>query len=122
MKKVMIGIGIVIATLALVVCLVPLKEVAYAVTVDYEDIETYYEDEPYAGVETYTEMVPLDYEVVESDIDVEGHTATVSVVVRNQDDIAGTFTVDLTVIYGCTFIAPGSIEIHSMFASDERAQ
>ena len=118
--KIGIAVGVVVVALALVVCLAPLKTVPYTVMVDYEDTETYYEDEPYADVETYTEMVPLDYEVVESDMDVEGHTATVSVVVRNQDDIAGTFTVDLTVIYGCTFIAPGSIEITSMFASDER--
>ncbi|MCJ7761161.1 hypothetical protein MUP59_08505, partial [Candidatus Bathyarchaeota archaeon] len=51
---------------------------------------------------------------------VEGVTTTVSVVVQNQDDIAGTFTVELTVIYGCTFIRPGSIEITSMFASDQQ--
>ncbi|MFW6105168.1 MAG: hypothetical protein ACOC7P_01140 [Chloroflexota bacterium] len=118
--KIGIAVGIVIAIGALVLCLVPLRDVPYTVMVDYEDIETYYEDEPYEDIETYTETVPLDYEVVESDIDVGGLTATVSVVVRNKDDIAGTFTVALTIIYGCTFIGPGSIEITSMFASDEK--
>ena len=120
MQKVMIGLGIVIAIAALVICLVPLKTVAYTVMVDYEDTETYYESEPYDDVETYTETVPLEYEVVESDIDVEGQTATVSVIVRNQDSVAGTFTVGLSVIYGCTFISPGSIQLTSMVASDEQ--
>ena len=118
MKKTVISVVIVVA-IALVVCFVPLKEVGYAVTVDYEDTETYYENEPYEDIETYTEMVPLDYEVVETEEYVEGDTAVVSVVVRNQDNITGTFTVDISVIYGCTFIAPGSIELTSMVASDE---
>ena len=120
MQKVMIGLGIVVAIAALVICLVPLKEVAYAVIVDYEDTETYYESEPYEDVETYTETIPLDYEVIESDEDVEGHTATVRVVVRNQDSVGGIFTVDFSIIYGCTFIGPGSIELTSMVASDEQ--
>jgi hypothetical protein len=63
MKKVTAGIGTVIAII-LVVCLVPLKTVAYEVTVDYEDIETYYEDEPYELTETYYEDEP--YEVTET--------------------------------------------------------
>jgi len=93
--KIGIVVGIAIAILALVICLVPLKTVAYTVMVDYEDTETYYESEPYEDIEIYTETIPLEYEVVESDIDVEGQTATVSVVVRNQDSVSGTFTVDL---------------------------
>jgi len=64
--KIGIVIGVVIAILALVVCLVPVKEVTYTVTVDYQGIETYYEDEPYEAVESYTELVPLDYEVIKS--------------------------------------------------------
>jgi hypothetical protein len=119
MKKVMIGIGMVTA-IALVVSLVPLVTVAYEVTVDYEDIETYYENEPYQDTETYTETVPLDYEVVDTEERVDGDTAVVSVVVQNQDNIAGTFIVDLNVVYGCTFIGPGSIELTSMVASDQQ--
>jgi len=113
-------IGVIVLVLALIVCLVPLKTAAYEVTVNYEDTETYYEDEAYEDIETYTENVPLDYEVVKSEEDTDGLTTTISVVVRNQDSIAGIFTVDLTVIHGCTFIGPGSIELTSMVASDEQ--
>ncbi|MGA2669947.1 MAG: hypothetical protein ABSF21_00800 [Dehalococcoidia bacterium] len=119
MKKAGIIISV-IAIIALVVCLVPLKEVAYAVTVDYEDTATYYENEPYNATEPYTETVPLDYEVVDTKERIDGDTTAVSVVVRNKDSIAGTFTVDFSVIYVCTFIAPGSIKATAMFASDQR--
>jgi hypothetical protein len=115
MKKVMIGIGIVIA-IALVVCLVPLKEVAYAVTVDYQDTETYYEDEPYLANETYTEDVPLSFEannyvradtieehqriviggIVIQDEIVEVPIKVACVKVKNTDDIAGNFTVSFS--------------------------
>lgn len=118
--KIGIAVGIVIIVAALVIWLVPLKTVAYTVMVDYEDTETFYENEPYEDIETYTETVPLEYEVIESDIDVEGQAATVSVVVRNQDSTAGTFTMGLSIIYGCTFISPGSIELTSMVTSDEQ--
>ena len=118
--KVGIVVGVVITIAALVVCLVPLKTVAYEVTVDYEVTETYYEDEPYPDTETYTETVPLDYEVIETEERVDWDIAVVSAVVQNQDSIAGSFVVDLTVIYSCTFIGPGSIELTSMFASDQQ--
>lgn len=117
--KIGITVGVVIAILALVACLVPLKEVAYAATVDYQDTETYYEDEPYEVTETYSEAVPLDYEVVESEGHAERVTAVFSVVVRNEDNIAGTFTVDFSVFYGCTFIEPGSIQVTTMPFSHE---
>lgn len=115
-----IAIGAVIVAAAVVACFAPLVTVSYEVTVDYEETETYYEDEPYEETESYTETAPLDYEVVDTDIDVEGQAATLSVVVRNKDNLAGTFTVELSAIYGCTFIAPGSIEITSLLASDEQ--
>jgi len=88
---------VVIAVLALVVCLVPLKTVAYTVMVDYEDIETYYENEPYEDIETYTETIPLDYEVVESEAYIEGTTPVVSVAVQNTDSVSGIFTVFLSI-------------------------
>jgi hypothetical protein len=112
--KIGITVGVVIAILALVVCLVPLKEVAYTVAVDYEDIETYYEDEPYEDTETYYETEPLDYDVVKSytevvkvfsrsdDFEESGFPRELGfgepapkgyVVVKNTDDIAGTFTI-----------------------------
>ena len=58
--KIGITVGVVIAIVALVAYLVPLKEVAYTVTVDYQDVETYYEDEPYEDAETYYESEPYD--------------------------------------------------------------
>lgn len=62
MKKVAISIGLVVVV-ALVFCLIPLKEVAYAITVDYEDTETYYESEPYEELQNVTK--PLDYQVLQ---------------------------------------------------------
>jgi hypothetical protein len=59
-KKIGIPIGIIVAA-ALVLCLVPLKTVAYTVMADYQDTETYYENEPYE--------VPLDYDVTKSYVD-----------------------------------------------------
>lgn len=58
--KIGITVGLVIAILALVACLVPLKQVAYAATVDYQDTETYYDDEPYEDMETYYENEPYE--------------------------------------------------------------
>lgn len=112
-KRIGIPMGIIIVA-ALVFCLAPLKTEAYTVMVDYEDTETYYEDEPYEVVETYTESVPLDYEVVDSEAYLEGTTAVASVTVRNKDDVAGTFTIDLLIMLGCTFIEPGSIRLTSV--------
>ena len=110
-------VGILIAVLALIVCLVPLKEVAYAVMVDYEDTETYYEDEPYEVTENYTEAVPCDYKVVESydaivqvldlgqgpvelDIPLQFQIGDLVpkgyVVIENTDDTIGTLTVQFT--------------------------
>ena len=115
MKKVVISIGIVIV-LALVVCLVPLKEVAYAVIVDYEDTETYYDNEPYEVTENYTEAVSLSFEassyvksdtieehqqiiigdVVVQDEIVEVPIYIACVEVKNIDDVAGEFVVSFS--------------------------
>jgi len=59
MKKAGIITGI-IAAIALVACVVPLKTASYTVMVDYEDTETYYEDEPYEVTEIYYEYEPWD--------------------------------------------------------------
>ncbi len=114
MKKVIISMGIV-AAVVVVGVFVPIVEVPYRVTVEYEDTETYYEAEPYEVVETYTETVPLDYEVVKSEAYVQGTTFFGSVEVRNKDSTSGVFTVDFLVVYGCTFISPGSIHITSHY-------
>lgn len=113
MRKAAIGIGIVIAVAALVVCLAPLKTVAYEVTVDYEDVETYYENEPYQVTENYTEIMPCDYKVIKSyyeivkvlyrdDEEIPGVPREVGfgdlapkgfVIIKNTDDTVGTFTI-----------------------------
>lgn len=114
--KIGIIIGVVIAIIAIVVCLVPLKTVAYTVTVDYEDTETYYENEPYEVTENYTEDVPLSFEadsyiktdtiqerhrivigdIVIQDEIVEVEIQVACVDVENTDDIAGAFTVSFS--------------------------
>jgi len=120
MKKVMISVGIVIAIAALVVCVAPLKEVAYALTVDYEDTETYYEDEPlqYRELDSSSRLVESEYysdvaqrplEDLENwaaaygyEIELSGQLVlvldywTLYVVIQNLDDIAGTFQVGYT--------------------------
>jgi len=108
-RKIGIAVGVIILVAAFVVCLVPLKEVAYTVTIDYQDIETYYETEPYEVNTTE----PLDYEVVTSytkivkvlyrdDFEIPGLERECDygdpapkgyVVVKNIDDAAGTFTI-----------------------------
>ena len=112
MKKVAIAI-VIIAIIALVVCLVPLKEVAYTVTVDYQDTETYYVDEPYEDTETYYETVPLDYEVVKAFAQVEGTTPVVYVTLQNRDSVSGTFTVQLTLWESGITITKSSMEFWS---------
>ena len=120
MKKTIIGI-VIVAAIVLVGVFVPVLEVPYTVTVEYQDTETYYEDEPYEVVETYTETVPLDYEVIRSEAYVQGITFHASVEVRNRDTVAGEFNVGLMVVYGCTFISPGSIHITSYTVLDDEA-
>ena len=104
--KIGIIIGVVIVILGLVICLVPLKEVACTVTVDYEDTETYYENEP-------LEYRELDSFTTEAIDDVRGHATmrgydlpdeivewpnfAVYVVVQNLDDVPGTFEI----LYTC---------------------
>ena len=114
--KIGIAVGIVIAIAALVVCLVPLKTVAYTVIIDYEDIETYYEDEPYEVTENYTENVPLSFEAngyVEEDVIYEHQQIIIGgivfqdeivevpiyiacVNVENTDDVAGEFIISFS--------------------------
>jgi len=104
--KIGIAVGVVIAIIALVVCLIPLKQVAYAVAVDYEDTETYYEnepyedaetyyeDEPYEDTETYYEIEPLTYEVVKSYTDTGSYTERRQIVIGGvvfQDEVVEVF-------------------------------
>jgi hypothetical protein len=106
--KVGIIVGLVVAVVAVAVCLIPLKEVAYAVTVDYEDTETYYEPLHYrelysfnGGAEDYIkfrddtshsgyELPELPNESVLSD------NWALYVLIQNLDDTVGTLQVDYT--------------------------
>ena len=118
--KIGITVGVVIAILALVVCLVPLNEVAYTATVDYQDTETYYETEPYEDTETYYETEPLEYRELDSFIGsggvneewiksravmygydlpdqiMEGSGFALYIAVQNLDDVPGTFEIRYT--------------------------
>ena len=114
--KIGIGVGIVIAVLALVICLVPLKEVAYAVTVDYEDTETYYVDEPYEVTETYTEDVQVEMEILEHRL-VRDFLLFVRGKVKNTGDQTlywGDVTIwveyEIEDLPGRTFLQPGGID------------
>ena len=94
----------------------PLKTVAYTALVDYQDTETYYENEPYQDTETYSEAAPLSYDAVKyvkedtinqrSQIIIGGVVFEDKVVavpiyiasvdVKNTDAIAGSFTVSFS--------------------------
>jgi len=145
--KIGIVAGVIVLIIALVVCLVPLKEVAYTATVDYQDTETYYEDEPYQDTETYNEAIPLSYDetsyvkddtikehrqiiiggVVFQDEVVEVPIQVASVDVKNTDDIAGSFTVSfsgITPIFGSPSLttkldlSPGEVKTATCPADD----
>jgi len=106
--------GITLAISAVVVCFVPLVNAAYTVTVNYEDTETYYEDEPYKdtetyyvdepyqAVETYLETETLEYHIVEhhygyamEDLPTgaEPPCAWAFISLLNTDTASGTFTI-----------------------------
>jgi len=103
-KRAGIIIGIIVV-IALVVCLVPLKEVAYAVTADYEDTETYYETEPlhyrtldsFSGAtEDWIKQRAAMYGYELPDKLVLNPDWSLYVVIQNLDDSAGTFQVRYT--------------------------
>lgn len=114
--KIGIIAGIIVIIAALVIWLVPLKTVPYTVMVDYEDIETYYENVAYNATETYTEDVPLSFEAdsyVDEDVIYEHHQIIIGgvvfqdeivevtiyiacVEVKNTDDVAGEFVVSFS--------------------------
>jgi len=87
-KKIAIALGVIAVVVALVACLVPLKEVAYTVTIDYQDTETYYEDEPYEVMEICYE--PLEYQYLGWGFGGGPHYK-----LMNRGEVAGHFTVRL---------------------------
>ncbi len=102
-KAIAIATGVIIAIIAVVGCLVPLKEVPYTVMVDYEDTETYYENEPYEDIETYYVdepyeetneiLVPLQYQVVTGG----GSQSIQYCTIMNRDEVGGHFTFRQTI-------------------------
>jgi hypothetical protein len=110
-KKVVIPIVIVVA-IALIVCLVPLKDVAYAVTVDYEDAVTYYEEEPYEETETYYK--PLEYQLEEQPFGTHGWDSGLYFTLMNCSDIAGNFTFRMT-----TYCMEGQIPEDAIFSDSQ---
>jgi len=108
--------AIVLVVATLVAWQVPMIQVPYTVMVDYEDTETYYEDEPYLATESYIEQVPLEFsadgyvttetheehhtiiigDVVFQDEIVEVESDVANVDVTNFDDVSGNFTVSFS--------------------------
>jgi len=94
MKKIVIGIAIAVA-IVLIVGFVPM------IATEHRYTETYYEDEPYEDVETYTEteFVPQ-VEIIEQYMDIYGDLLWVGGRVENSSNI--TFlTSDVVILAAC---------------------
>jgi hypothetical protein len=76
--KIVIGI-VVVAIIALVFCFVPLMEIPY--TVQYEDTEIFYEDEPYEHTYTTKEIIHLwpDLKTSRLEGEVDGRRQTIGI-------------------------------------------
>lgn len=90
-KGIGIAVSVIILVAALVVCLVPVKTVAYTVMVDYQ------EDEPYEATETYTETeLEPQVEILEHHADREGDSFWVRGMVKNINDVVlATFDISI---------------------------
>lgn len=106
-KKIGIAVGVIILVAALVVCLVPLKTVAYTVMVDYQDTEPLsYKDMGAEKVCTGTVWGSDSYGKYRIMDWIYGYV----VELKNTDEIGGTFTVELNCIYnGASFVKSQSI-------------
>ena len=111
--KIGLIIGSVILVLFLVFCLVPLKEVSYAVTVEYEDTETYYEEQPYESSETHTNSIPLQYRVTDAHDYIENGKPVLCVSLKNEDDSPGIFCIRFIIELSTISIGSGAINITS---------
>jgi len=108
--KIGIAIGVIVVILALVVCLVPLKTVAYTVTVDYQDTEPLsYKD---MGAEIVSTGTCYGYDSSTDRNRIFGWTYAYAVELKNTDEIAGTFTVQFEHISGgASFVGSQSIHL-----------
>ncbi|MBA7503125.1 hypothetical protein ES706_01732 [subsurface metagenome] len=134
-----IVVGVIIASVALVICLAPIKTAAYTEMVEYEDTETYYEDEPYEDTETYYETEPLTYEVVKSYTDTDSYKERRRIVIwgvvfqdevvevfypigcvtlQNTDSVRETFTVQFT-FYAVNKLDAGTLGGHPDFKFED---
>lgn len=116
-KRDRITVGITLGVVAVIFCFIPLKAVAYTVIVDYQDVETYYVDEPYEDTETYYEEEPYEdvetYRVPHREVTTEKYYISVwpsdwevleaisryetaYVTLKNTSNIAGTFIVSFS--------------------------
>jgi len=104
LKKVIIGI-VTFVVIALIVAFVPIVEVPYAETIQYEDTETYYDTQPltYEVVESHTETDSYNERrqiviggVVFQDEVVEVFYPVGYVTLQNKDNVSGTFGVQFT--------------------------
>lgn len=124
--KIAIGVFVLLVISALVISFAPLMDAAYTITIDYQDTETYYEDEPYEVIDTYYETEPLDYEVVEAylstDIQWEGEGVVppsipvvplCCVTLRNIDTVPGIFDVHFSFEVSHISISAESIRLWS---------
>lgn len=123
-KSIGIGVGMIVIA-AIIICFAPLQTVAYTVTVDYQDTETYYEDEPYEVTEAYTETVPVEIEIVEHHLVKEDYPPPASFSmtfirgkVKNTSNVTlASIDVKIWVKYqvegleGSVFDMPGSIDL-----------
>ncbi len=118
MKLAILGF-VALAVGALAVCFAPLVEAAYTVTVEYEDIETYYETEPYEVQVTE----PLDYEILQSYIDsdtfTERHRLIIGGVVFQDEIVEVTFPIGCVTLQNIDTV-PGTFGINfSFYAKDK---
>jgi len=99
MKSVLIATIIIL--LACVICVLPLKEVAYAITIEYEDMESFnatplsFESTNYTGLDTIqvyrqATLCSCSRKLVEVEVQIVGVNIT------NTDDIAGNFTISFS--------------------------
>ena len=73
--------GVIIPIVALVICFAPIKTAAYTVTVDYQDTETYYVNEPYEHSYTTKEKTLLwpDLETSHLEGKIDGRRQTIGI-------------------------------------------
>lgn len=73
-KKLAIALAVVMVVGAIVISVVPLKEVAYTATKEYQEVKTYYEQQTYTDTEQYTTVVTRQVPLYSTTVAVEAGT------------------------------------------------